>query len=136
MTPATATVLGGSPVVAENQIGNWEDGRDSVRWRFRIPQPGRFEVRITYACIPSAAGSRFEVRADRLVRNATSVSTGSSWRDYKTFSLGAFELEAGEHVLEVVPSAGRTWKPISLRGVELAPPAGGPSVGRPADRDQ
>ena len=121
LTPSTVTVVGGSPVVADDQIGNWEKARDSVRWRFRIRTPGRFEVRLRYACIPAAAGSHFSVRVDGETRSMVSRATGATWRDYKTFSVGAFELAAGEHVVQVVPVQGRPWNPISLKTVEIVP---------------
>jgi len=121
LMPDTVTILGESPVVSEGQIGNWEDGRDSLRWRFRVPAPGLYELTATYACIPSAAGHGLDVRVGGGQLAFTSQATGQTWRDYKSFPLGRVDLRAGEQVLEIHTMHGKLWKPVSLRELDLAP---------------
>lgn len=121
--PEFVTILGMSPVVTEGQIGHWGDPGDSVRWRFRVPEAARYEVRLTYACQAGMEGSRLAVRVGSRDFQVTSAATGPTWREYVDHALGTVRLAAGDHTLSLEPSDGAPWHAISVRRVELVPVA-------------
>jgi hypothetical protein len=121
LLPGAATLHGPSPVVAENQIGHWADPSDSVSWLVDVRRPGRFEVRIEYACDKNKGGSTFIVKVAGRQFELVSEDTGS-WRGYRTILVGSVEFAlAGHQTVTVTPSPKTPWKAISLKSVTLTP---------------
>ncbi|MDA0373221.1 MAG: FAD-dependent oxidoreductase [Planctomycetota bacterium] len=101
-------------------LGYWRVRDDHPEWAFEWAKPGRATLKLTYACVPTEAGSTIEVRIDgRSAAEWTLVPTGG-WTDYLTVELDAVELAAGAHRLSVHgdKEAGPLMK---LRAIELAP---------------
>lgn len=123
LAPGTAEIVGSTPVVEQGQIGRWSSGKDYPQWTFALTKPGTFTVKLTYACQAGLAGSKLAVKVGDASLEHTSVETGPTWREYRTFTLGKVALAAGRHTLSVRPSPAAPWKAISLKSVELAPAA-------------
>jgi hypothetical protein len=121
LLPSTANIQGNSPVVMENQIGHWGNPRDSVSWLVELQKPGRFDVRIEYACDKNKGGSTFIVKVADREFEMVSEDTGS-WRSYRMATAGQVEFAvAGRQSVTVTPSPKTRWKAISLKSVTLAP---------------
>jgi hypothetical protein len=121
LLPATASMRGNSPIVMDGQIGHWGNSKDSVSWLIELDKPGRFEVRIEYACEKGCGGSTFAVKAADREFELVSQDTGS-WRDYKTNTIGQVSFaRAGRQTVSVIPSEKTPWKAISLKSVTLRP---------------
>jgi hypothetical protein len=121
LLPGTASIQGNSPVVMENQIGHWGNPEDSVSWLVELQKPGRFDVRIEYACDKNMGGSTFIVKVADREFEMVSEETGS-WRSYRMITAGQVEFAAaGRQSVTLVPSTKTPWKAISLKSVTLAP---------------
>jgi hypothetical protein len=121
LLPERVNAQGNSPVVMEGQIGHWGNTEDSVNWLVDLEQPGRFEVRIEYACAAGMGGSAFRVCVGDRQFECVSTDTGS-WRTYQTTTLGQVDLDrTGTHVVSVKPSTRTPWKALSLRSLVLDP---------------
>ncbi len=128
----TANIDGNSPVIEDGQIGRWQNGRDSVGWRFDVTRPGTFEVILTYACAKDYAGSGYRVLVGDKSFQAVTLATGAGWRDYVPRSLGTVALDRGRHTLTIQPAQPARWQPMSVKSLVLTPverqsPPAGPS---------
>jgi hypothetical protein len=121
LLPATATIHGSSPIVTENQIGNWDNPADWLYWTMDVKQPGRFEVKIEYACDRRLDGSTFTLKAGDRSFELVSKATGS-WRNYRTVTVGEINISpAGRQLVTIMPSYKTPWKAISLKSLTLTP---------------
>ena len=119
LLPGTATLHGTSPVVTDNQIGHWDNPDDWVEWTVDVQKPGRFEVKIEYACAQTLGGSTFTLKAGDRAFELVSEETGS-WRNYRTFTVGQMNIvAAGRQPVAIMPSNKSPWKAISLKSVAL-----------------
>ncbi|HOX38361.1 MAG TPA: hypothetical protein PL033_10280 [Candidatus Brocadiia bacterium] len=121
LTPETANAAGNSPVMADGQIGDWGNPKDSVFWLVDAGGRGRFEAHIEYAVAAGMGGSLFTVRIGDKSFDLESADTGS-WRNYRTFKIGVAELnEPGIFRVSVEPRDANRWKAISLKSLSLMP---------------
>jgi len=121
LLPGAATMHGATPVVMEQQIGHWASSKDWVDWIVDLKKPGRFELKVDYACDKKMGGSTFAVKAGEQEFELISEETGS-WRNYQAFSAGRVELkEPGRLRVAVIPRDKTPWKAISLKAVTLTP---------------
>ncbi len=121
LLPATATMHGTSPVVMEGQIGHWADAKDWVDWAVDVKKPGRFELKVEYACDKNMGGSTFVAKVAEREFEMVSEDTGS-WRNYRTVMAGQVEFAAtGRQTVAITPSLKTPWKAISLKSVTLMP---------------
>ena len=121
LLPSTVNIQGNSPVVMENQKGHWGNPHDSASCLVDLQKPGRFDVRIEYACDKNMGGSTFLVKVADREFEMVSEDTGA-WRTYRIFTVGQVEFAAaGRQGVTVTPSPKTPWKAISLKSVTLAP---------------
>ncbi|MCX6930993.1 MAG: hypothetical protein NT154_48500 [Verrucomicrobia bacterium] len=121
LLPGTATLHGNSPVATDNQIGHWDNPADWVYWVIDLKQPGRFEVKIEYACDQGLDGSTFTLKAGDGSFELVSKATGS-WRNYRPITIGEVKMSAaGRQYVTVMPSNKTPWKAISLKSLTLTP---------------
>ena len=100
---ATNAEIYGKTLVYESpfkNLGYWGSVDDRAVWTLRVAKPGKFSIRMNYACDNSTAGNDvlFEVAGQSV--KAKIVGTGS-WENYQTAILGELTLPAGEHRLTV-----------------------------------
>jgi len=121
---ARATVHGTTARVEDRgpNIGYWTDAKDWVSWEIKVPAAGTYEVSVTYACEPGAAGTTYEVSlgGEKL---AGTVSPTASWDDFIAEPLGSVELGAGDQEVKVVPTEMPGYAVMNLKGIELRPTA-------------
>jgi alpha-L-fucosidase len=102
-----------------DNIGFWTNKKDSVSWDFQTKTPGEFNVEITFACLPEAAGSEYDVTVADQTLHGKVESTGD-WSKFVTRALGKITLaEAGRHTLLVKPTAMPRSAVMNLQSVTL-----------------
>lgn len=101
-------------------LGYWQSENDHAMWTLNVPQSGRYDVYLEYACPQGAAGSQvlLEVNGQRL---SWTVSSTGSWDVYRTQKIGVIELPAGKTRLAVrsdgkIQKALLDLKTVRLRG--------------------
>lgn len=106
-------------------IGFWTSEKDSVSWRFRLNQPAKFNVELTFACQDSDAGSEIRVEVEGLGNQSLplKVPATGGWGKFETKALGPITLPAGSHTLRVSPQKLANDAVMNLRSVRLLPTA-------------
>ena len=100
-----------------DNIGDWYDASETVTWGIGFINGAKFEVRVTYSCIPDKGGD-FEVRVGDQKFSGHARDTGG-WNQFQEVALGYLEMQPGMYTLEVVPTA-HDWKAMNLAEVRLA----------------
>jgi hypothetical protein len=106
LTPFEAEIYGPTIVIEDKyrNLGWWSSADDVVVWTIDVPKPGKYSVGWTYACEPSAAGSRVVVEAAG--KSLTHrVDKTASWDDYRAQQLGELELPAGQVRVTMKPAS-------------------------------
>jgi alpha-L-fucosidase len=98
-------------------VGNWNDARAWVGWRFRIDSPGKFDV---LADLAAEAPAKLQVAVGQTRGEGQASPTGGLDK-YQLVKLGQVEIPAaGEHDIALKPDA-KAWKAVNLRSVTLKP---------------
>lgn len=105
----------------KDNIGFWTVPTDYVTWSILVPQGGRYRVKVTYACPPENAGSRFSVGIEGGRRLEGTVESTGSWTDFRDFVLGETTVPAGKQTLSVRVSAMPRGAVMNLQKVVLEP---------------
>jgi putative heme-binding domain-containing protein len=100
---ATNAEIYGKTLVFESpfkNLGYWGSVDDRAVWTINVTKPGKFSIRLNYACDNGTAGNEvvFEVAGQSVKAKITGTGT---WENYQTAILGEFNLPAGEHRLTV-----------------------------------
>jgi hypothetical protein len=105
----------------KDNIGNWVDAADWVRWDVKFVAPGAYDVEIEFGCEPKSAGSAYRVVVGDQEVTGEVTSTGS-WDKYERRSLGEIRVEqAGKASLEVRPIEKPGMAVMNLRSITLRP---------------
>lgn len=105
----------------KDNIGFWTVPTDYVTWSILVPQGGRYRVKVTYACPPENAGSRFSVGIEGGRRLEGTVESTGSWTDFRDLVLGETTVPAGKQTLSVRVSAMPRGAVMNLQKVVLEP---------------
>jgi putative heme-binding domain-containing protein len=121
--------LYGDTLTFENHYGNlgyWSSPNDRAAWTFDTPKPGRYAVRISWACDDGSQGNTLALEVDRDTLDFKVTGTGA-WDDYRSKQVGEVNLGPGPHRLVARPVGPIRGALIDLREVELRPaaPSGG-----------
>jgi alpha-L-fucosidase len=122
LSPDDAELDGGVKTEAQGgqpSIGFWDNPQDSVSWKVRFPQAGKYEV--TTACAASAGPSdlAIEVAGQKV---AAKISQTKSWSDFLPVSFGKVTISTpGEYVVTVRAENAVKWKAVNLRAVKFTP---------------
>jgi len=104
-----------------DNIGFWTKAEDFVTWDITVDRPGRFEVEVTYACEPAAAGAEYIVEVGGKSVSGKVADTGG-WGAFKGEKLGVIEIaDGGLRTVTVRPTAMPGFAVMNLRGVVLRP---------------
>jgi alpha-L-fucosidase len=110
--------LGGENPV---HIGSWTVLQDRPQWELELPDAGKYELLMDYACDPKEAGSEFQVTVG--VRHVKGkVAATKSADDFQTVSLGTLEIKGGGRFtfeMEVTSKPGASV--MNLRSFTLKP---------------
>jgi len=101
-------------------LGYWGRPSDRAAWRFVVAKPGRYRVRIDWACDNSSAGNTLLLELGPQRLEHTVVGTGD-WDTYNTAEIGEVTLAPGAHRLELHSSGKVKGALLDLRSVELRP---------------
>jgi alpha-L-fucosidase len=109
-------------------VGNWDDARAWVGWKFQIDRPGKFDV---VADLSSEGPTQLQLAVGEQKMNAQAPATGGADK-YQPVKLGQVEIAApGEHDIALKPEA-KAWKAVNLRSVTLTPAAARQAAPAPA----
>jgi len=119
--PAFEAITHGTKVKYESghrkdNVGYWLDPSDWVEWKFKVSQPGTFDISTQIAAMGPA---RFELVVGDKRLAAQSPKTGD-YTKFQPVKLGRIELPAGEVSLAVKPIK-QGWTPINLKSLALKP---------------
>ncbi|HTU18403.1 MAG TPA: hypothetical protein VMG10_10120, partial [Gemmataceae bacterium] len=113
----------GPTVVLEKKYGNlgyWSSTDDRAVWTVEVAKPGRYEVRLDWACPADMAGKKFLLQTGVNQMTGKVEPTGG-WDSYRQAKVGEIVLTAGRQQV-TFRSAGRIFHPlIDLKSVKLVP---------------
>ncbi len=118
---ATNGAIFGGDIVFEapfQNVGYWHGENDRASWNVRVPESGRYDVYLDWACPPESAGSAFRVDGVQPVLRAKVASTGG-WDRYRQTKLGSVSLAAGMQTITMRPDGPPRSAMLDLRGVYL-----------------
>ena len=102
----------------EDNLGFWDQGKDSAAWKVNFTKPGRFRV-TTAAATQHASELVVEVAGQQL--GAKTPASGS-WDKFQQVDLGQLTIEAaGIQVVKVRAKDPAHWNPVNLRALTLTP---------------
>jgi alpha-L-fucosidase len=113
-------------------ISGWDDPQDSVTWRMRIDQPGRYQVWIIYSAEKEPEGGKYRVSVGSASLEETVLDIGAYGCDqegpcergfhFRAFNAGIVDLpEAREYKLRIGPASRVGQNLMYLKSIELAP---------------
>jgi putative membrane-bound dehydrogenase-like protein len=113
----------GSEITLEKEhanLGWWTSPEDRAVWAVLISKPGKFAVRLEWACADESAGNSYLLQIGESKLSGTVPATGS-WDNYQRAKIGEVTLPAGKHQA-VFRSAGKIKGAlIDLKEVRLTP---------------
>ena len=121
--PAAAAEIYGPSIIFEPQyknLGWWSSVDDQAQWSIDVPQSGKYQVRIDYACDNSTAGNPFVLQSGDKTLAGKVAGTGN-WDTYKQTPIGTLELPAGRQTVTFRSGSELHGALIDLRTVELRP---------------
>jgi putative heme-binding domain-containing protein len=120
LTAASAAVFGKTLVFEEKHqnLGYWSSPDDHAIWTVEVPQDGRYEVWLDFACDPSAAGNTLALQAGD-AQLTHQVRSTASWDLYRKAKAGVLRLPAGRHEIIVRPEGSIRGALIDLKAIEL-----------------
>jgi len=126
LAAATAQLAGGVElrhVGTTAVLGNWTAPDAAARWRFRLIQPGFFQVELKYATAAEAAGSAMEITAGKEHKTCELRASGGLDR-FLTETLTVALPAGGEHTVELTPKAKLDGDWLLVESVRLMPVGG------------
>ncbi len=104
-----------------DNIGFWTNPTDYVTWNIAVPRSGLYRVKVSYACEPGSAGSRFTVGVQGGRQLEGRVDATGSWRDFREVTLGEMWLRQGRCTLAVRAIEMPRGAVMNLRQITLEP---------------
>jgi alpha-L-fucosidase len=102
-------------------ISKMEGKGDSVQWNFKVYNPGKFKLSISYAADEEWAGQQYRIKSDNLSVKRSIIPTGDSY-EYQELPLGYTEItETGLHVLSLSTVSESNKNLMYLKSVTLTP---------------
>jgi hypothetical protein len=121
LLPENATITGKSIRLGSHDglsfLGNWRDPADTITWKIRVPNDGRYQVRMETSA--QNEGSVIIVRCGGKL--ALSVPVGETPHDFKTSRVGQITLNASKEVTFTLKAVVDGWQPVHVRRVDLIP---------------
>lgn len=88
---------------ADKVLCYWNSIDQSATWSANVPEPGEYELSITYACPIGESGSEVAITIGDKTLTKT-VNGSSGWDNYITETVGRVVLNAGGQDVEVTPT--------------------------------
>lgn len=87
-----ATLSGKVNKLQDNEyIGYWTDGSDTASWTLNVPAPGKYAVKLLYACDKRYAGSTAQLKVGGKTLTAP-VSATEGWNSFELMDMGVVNL--------------------------------------------
>lgn len=87
-----AKLTGNKNKIYQNSyIGSWTSHSDTASWKFDVPAPGKYLVKVIYACDEKSSGGDVMVKVDGNTITKTVTST-KGWQDYQLLEIGTLNL--------------------------------------------
>jgi putative heme-binding domain-containing protein len=121
--PAASAEIYGPTIIFEPQyknLGFWSSAGDYAVWTLDVRQPGKYQVRLDYACENGAAGNDFVLQIGDKSLAGKVVGTGT-WDNYKQIPIGTIELASGRQTLSFRVQGELHGALMDLRTLELRP---------------
>jgi len=103
-------------------LGYWSRLEDRVTWQFRVERPGRYRVRMNWACADASAGNALVLEAGSKQLTYRVKGTGT-WENYRFIDLGTLDLQAGAQSIELHSVGPIKGALLDLRSIRLVPEA-------------
>ncbi len=102
LIPQLAEIYGSSLLFEKKykNLGYWQSENDRALWTLHVPQAGKYDVYLEYACPPGSAGNHLLLEGEGQRLSWTVPSTGS-WDVYQSRKIGVIELPSGKAQLAV-----------------------------------
>lgn len=118
---ARGKMLRYEPQPHKNTLGYWVDPTDWCEWRFKIPKPGRYTVKLLQGCGKGQGGSTIQVKAAGQSLDFTVEDTGH-FQNFVEREAGKIVIaEAGSFTLEIRPVKKAKAAVMDVREVRLVP---------------
>ena len=118
---ARGKMLRYEPQPHKNTLGYWVDPADFCEWRFKIPKPGRYAVKLLQGCGKGQGGSTIQVKAAGQTLDYTVEDTGH-FQNFVEREAGKIVIaEAGSFTLEIRPVKKAKAAVMDVREVRLVP---------------
>lgn len=121
---ASNSEIYGNEIVYESpfkNVGYWHDPTDHVVWKLNVPQPGRYDVYLEWACADDNAGSVATIEGFAAPLRVVVDGTGG-YDKYEMRQVGEAQLSAGAMRIIVRPDGPlKHHHLMDLRGVYLVP---------------
>lgn len=119
---ADRAIVSGGTIRVETQdgfsrISHWRDPADTASWKMRVPNDGRYLVRIETSA--ESAGAVLLVKCNGKL--ALSVPASGGTGVYKISRVGEVTLAANQDITLTLMPVVDGWQPIHVRKVELIP---------------
>jgi putative membrane-bound dehydrogenase-like protein len=103
-----------------DNLGRWSSSNDRAIWPIGLPNGGRFDVWIDWACAKESAGNVLRIDCGQATLTHRVESTGS-WDTYRSKKIGTLTLPEGAQRLRVRPQAAVSGALINLKSLRLLP---------------
>ncbi len=104
---------------AKDCVGYWTDRASWVSWDFQAAKQGTYDVAVTFACLPTSAGSEYKVSLGNASITAK-VDGTKAWEDFTTKTIGQLTIDApGKTTLSVRAVSKPGLAVMNLRSVVL-----------------
>lgn len=104
-------------ISANGEIGHWTMG-SNVHWKFKVTDPGVYEVYIKQSAIDRYRGSEYDLIVGKQVLKGKVEST-SHWGIFKSVKVGKITFDKpGTYILTIRPTSAAVWV-MNSKGVDL-----------------
>ena len=121
LLPGDATLAGEAIQLEKSDdathIGHWRQAGDTASWTLRVPQDGRYLVRIETACPMDGAVLLIECAGKLALR----VPNSGSLQSYESSRVGELTLSRNEALVLTLRPVVDGWQQTNVRKVELLP---------------
>lgn len=104
----------------KNCLGYWRKKGDYAEWLIDVPNSGKFQVELNFACQEEDAGGQFRVQFGENKQVQSKVKSTETWSDYLQKELAVIKLDAGKQRISIhsLKDQGPLMK---LRSIKLVP---------------
>ena len=111
------------PQTNKNCLGYWANVKDQAQWKFRVEQPGTYEVEVWQGCGKGQGGSDVNMESAG-TRLSFAVEDTGHFQNFKPRKIGTIRLARGDQDLWIRPSRKQAGAVMDIHKILLIPVAG------------